>query len=308
MAISLVGTASNDGSTGTAVSVTHGLTIASGDVVIATVMANGAGNTVTDNNGSYPFNDDHYTANPESATFAVFSHMAGASEPSAYAFTLGSSNRWSVVVRVYRGVHSSIWDVAPSASTVATGTNQATAVAPAITIVTGGACGLVLLGDDYAPTTTTYSSVGNGYSNAKSESGQQYQATADKLGLSVGATGTTAVTSSANVTYVIYQVALKPEPDRARYDTTAAIDESLWQIMVGNNTQGWRDITGEISGLTYSHVRPGGAASCSFTISADVEGLGYNELQPDQLLAVRYEGELVWDGYILPRGINYRGA
>jgi len=51
MAISRVGTASADGSS-TAVSVTHGLTILSGDVIVAGIHVNG-NPTVTDNNGAY---------------------------------------------------------------------------------------------------------------------------------------------------------------------------------------------------------------------------------------------------------------
>lgn len=213
MAISLVGTASTDASTGTAVSLTHGLTITPGDVVIATINCNGSGNTVTDNNGTSAFTASHSKANTDSATLAVFHRVAGASEPSAYAFTLGASGRWSIVVRVYRGVDISVWDVAPGASTcrvAPTTAGEGPALAPSITIITPGACGLVLLGDDLSPTTTTYVSVDNGYGNARSESGQQYQATVDRLGLATGATGITSVTSSATTCSVVYQVALKP--------------------------------------------------------------------------------------------------
>ena len=209
MAISLVATASTDAASGN-ISFTHGLTIASGDVIVATINVNGAGNTVTDNNGSTPFTSADSAANPDSATAYVFHRVCGSSEPSAYAFTLGSSNRRCIVLRQYRGVDSSVWDVAPSASTRSTGSGDATAEAPACTIVTTGACGLVLMCDDFLPTTTTFSSIDNGYANVKSESGQEYVATADKLGLSTGTTGVTTITSSANVSWVAWQVALKP--------------------------------------------------------------------------------------------------
>lgn len=227
MAISLIATASTDAGSGN-VSITHGLTIISGDVIVATINANGAGNTVTDNNGSTAFTSNHNTANPDSASYYVFSRYCGSSEPSTYGWTLGSSNRWSVVLRQYRGVDSTIWDVSPSASTAATGTLMSTAVASSITIATSGACGLVLMGDDAFPTTTTFSSVDNSYGNTRSESGQEYQATADKLGLSTGSTGSTTITSSAQVSYVIYQVALKPAielPARVRVRTK--INEAL---------------------------------------------------------------------------------
>lgn len=210
MPISRIATTSTDAASGNP-SIAHGLTLQANDVVVATINANGVSNTVTDNNGSTPFTFDDYGDNPDSARFYVFRRVVGSSEPSTYAWTLGTSNRWSVVLRQYRGVDTSVvWDVAPSASTRSTGTLMSTASASAITIVTNGAMGLVLMGDDAFPTTTTYTSVDNGYGNVQSESGRQYQATVDKANLAPGSTGATAITSSANVSYVIYQVALRP--------------------------------------------------------------------------------------------------
>ena len=54
------------------------------------------------------------------------------------------------------------------------------------------------------------------------------------------------------------------------------VDDALWQILAGDDTNGWRDITDECGGLVYSTVMPGGPASASFTLPADVWGLGYN--------------------------------
>lgn len=209
MSISPIAIASTDQASGN-ISFTHGLTLLSGDVLVAFINVNGAGNTVTDNNGSTAFTEDDHAANPDSATAYVFRRVCGSSEPSAYAFTLGSSNRSSISLRQYRGVDSSVWDVAPSASTRSTGSGDTTAEAPACTIATAGACGLVLMADDFLPTTTTYSSINNGYANVRSEEGQEYQVTADKTGLSTGSTGVTTITSSANVAWVAWQCALKP--------------------------------------------------------------------------------------------------
>lgn len=93
----------------------------------------------------------------------------------------------------------------------------------------------------------------------------------------------------------------------SRHGVDTEVDKALWQIAAGDATRGYRDITDEVDGLTYSNVRPGGAASCSFSVSADVWGRGYNELQPDERLIVRYAGTVVWDGYILPRKTTYQG-
>ena len=212
MAISLVAAVSTDAASGN-ISFTHGLTLLSGDVVIAFINVNGPGNTVTDNNGSTAFTAADNAANPDSASAYVFYRVCGGSEPSAYAFTLGSSDRSSISLRQYRGVDATVWDVAPAAGNRNTGNGDSTAEAPAITIVTTGACGLVLMADDFTPTTTTYSSIDNSYGNVQAESGQEYQVTADKLGLSTGTTGITTVTSSSTVAWVAWQVALKPASD-----------------------------------------------------------------------------------------------
>ena len=215
MAISLIATVSTDAGSGN-VSITHGLTISSGDVIIASIHANGAGTTATDNNGSTPFTEATASNTPTSSRYTIAYRVCGASEPSSYAWTLSASNRWSVVLRQYRGVDSSVWDVAPAAGNLTTGNFVATAVSASITIATSGACGLVFSCDDNTPTTTTFTSVNNSYANAKSESGQQYQATADRLGLSTGTLSATTITSSGNVTYAMWQCALKPAAATAK--------------------------------------------------------------------------------------------
>jgi hypothetical protein len=225
MAISLVATASANGATGN-VSITHGFTIKSGDVIIALINGNGAGQTTTDNNGSTQFTAADSAANPDSATAYIFQRICTGSEPASYAFTQGSSGRWSIILRQYQGVDAAVWDVAPAAGNRATGLAAATATAPSITISTIGSVGLVLLGDDWAPTTTTYTSNNNGYSNAKSQSGQQYAVTLDKFSLPVGATGETIVTSSGWVSYVIWQCALKPALEKKIININQAVSRA----------------------------------------------------------------------------------
>jgi len=214
MAISEVGNASADAASGTAVSVTHGLTIAANDVIVATVHANGASTAVSDNNGAAAFTFDDYGSSADSARLYVFHRIAGASEPSAYAFTLSTSARWSIVVRVFRGVDtSSVWDVAPSGTQCQIEPYEGgvtACVSTDMTVATAGAAGLILISDDYAPTTNSFSDPTNGYGNEKEEAGQQVQATYTRLGLSTGAVGTVTVTAASTAYPVIYHVALKP--------------------------------------------------------------------------------------------------
>jgi hypothetical protein len=85
------------------------------------------------------------------------------------------------------------------------------------------------------------------------------------------------------------------------------LDDALFSIVVGDDTQGWRDITDEAGSFVCSNVRPGGAGACSFTLPADIWSLGYNEVRPDSRLVARYDGEVFWDGIILTRSVAYRG-
>lgn len=211
MSISLIATASADGGSGNP-AITHGLTFVSGDVVVATINANGASNTVTDNNGATALSPRDFIENPDSARFYVFDRVCTGSEPATLNFTLGTSARWSIVIRQYRGVDSSIWDVAPSGTTANTGSGDLTGELASITTATNGAVALALLGDDFTPTITTFSSIDNGFGNVLSEAGQQFQTTADKAIATAGAVGTTTITctTSATISWVGWLCALKP--------------------------------------------------------------------------------------------------
>jgi hypothetical protein len=98
------------------------------------------------------------------------------------------------------GVDSSIWDVKPTTSNYvsqAYSYGVKTFTLPGITVV-DGACAVAFMGDDYDPATNTYSSITNSFGNVLSPAGAQFLCTADKLGLSAGATGDVAITTSSN--------------------------------------------------------------------------------------------------------------
>ena len=96
-------------------------------------------------------------------------------------------------------------------------------------------------------------------------------------------------------------------PPAATGVPVSLLDDALWQIKIGSDALGWRDVNDECGDLVYSHVRPGGPASASCTIPGDVWGIGYNELRPDMRLIVYYAGEWCWSGFILPRPTEYEG-
>src|SRR3990167_808039 len=115
MPIAETGSAKNTG-TSAAPSITHGLTINSGDTVLITGNANASGNTWGDNNGSTPLTIDFQETGSGTNTYAIMSRKAGASEPASYAFTLASSQAWSLTIRVFSGGHAStMWNIAPAA-------------------------------------------------------------------------------------------------------------------------------------------------------------------------------------------------
>src|SRR3972149_1043029 len=107
------------GTTGT-ISITHGLTIQAGDVIVVTITANGDAGTLVDNNGATPFTKEFGEQQPgsgASAYYSIFSRVCGSSEPSAFAFTLGGTfdGPSEITVPQFRNVDpQQRWEVAPS--------------------------------------------------------------------------------------------------------------------------------------------------------------------------------------------------
>jgi hypothetical protein len=205
------GNATNTGSSGTAISITRP-TVNSGDVVVAFMLANSTGDTITDNNGSYAFTQaiqEEAAGGGVSMRYAIFYRVAGASEPSTYTWNLASSTNWGIVIRVFSGVDTaSVWDVAPSTSTEQySSSSQTTATAPSMTTVTPGAMGIVAF---FTDGNYTYSNVTNGYGTLVEEHAQRAVATAVRTWATAGATGTTSATLSSSDDWTAHQIALKP--------------------------------------------------------------------------------------------------
>ena len=209
MAISEVGSAVAGGS-GTAVSVTHGLSIAANDIVVVALHSDAA-STQTDNNGAYPLTKPYGIGTPgDVSTTSVWVRVAGASEPAAYAFTLGATQNWSIVVRVFRGCDPSvIWDVTPAAARTATGTSI-TLTAPTMTITNAGAMGVCAF---FADRTGVFSNITNSYGTEVMHGTAlpgRLVSTFIRANLSAGATGTTSCDLSSSDDWAAYQFALKP--------------------------------------------------------------------------------------------------
>ena len=218
--ISEVGHATATG-TGTAVSITPGVITQAGDVVLAVIHANSTGNTITDNNGANALTSDIQENTANTSRYAIVHRIATAGEPASYAWTLNSSQNWSVEVRVFRGVAASVWDVAPSTATRTMGASGTTATAPSMTTTSPGALGILVCLTDTSGG-ASYSSPTNGYAAQVTPGATQLQSSWTRTWNIPGATGTSAATISASNDWVAQQFALKPAATTASYAYDAA--------------------------------------------------------------------------------------
>ena len=214
MAITLVGSHTSRGDTGTAISDTHGLTILTDDVIVCIVHANLDTNTITDNNAPNGMTKVLEDGGANTNFWAIFARRApDNSEPASYAFTLGSSDRWKVQTRVYRGVHvSSMWDVQPLAANYDWAASGTTATAPTITTTYDGSMVIAAFFNDHTDD-YTWSGVTNGFGNELEGGGNteaMSTASYDKVQTTAGAVGATAATLSVSDDWLAIQFALRP--------------------------------------------------------------------------------------------------
>lgn len=191
MAWSFVG-ATEDNGNSTSASVTHGLTINSGDLVVAYLNVNGPETITADDAGwTEAINE---TPSGETAQHALYWREAGGSEPASYSWSLGGSNFWRAQVRVYRGSAGPSVDSA-AVSAESSGNNQqvvcnaidgATISDDAVSIVFGGK-------DNRDPTPEAYTTADNSFTEVLGNKPDQIAAGAHRI-------FTTGTTFSGSVT------------------------------------------------------------------------------------------------------------
>jgi len=210
MAISFIGQAS-DGGTGTAISITHGLTILEDDVIVCCIGADGSGTTCVDNNGANSFTEE-YDGAPSGNTMSakVYSRIAGASEPASYAFTLSVSEGFSAMLFQFRGVDLvNLWDVDPTTTTWAANLSDVTPLtAASMSTTVDNAEGICFICADSG--SATFASIDNSYLNENEPNGGLRCATWRKNWTTAGATGVITAIPSAAKKYIGCQMALKP--------------------------------------------------------------------------------------------------
>lgn len=210
-----VGGASGTVLSGTSVTVTvSGIDIQEGDVIVAVMHSNEVTGALS-GDATYTFTKDFEETNPsiDTGLYGVFSRVATASEPTSYQFNhSGLADRNEVQLSVFRNVDTSnIWEVAPSASTRASGDSGTTATSPTLTTSNDGALGIVFALRD-SGATTGFTAINEGYTNEVSlgTGGDQCTFMWSRMFLVAGSQPAVDATLSADDAWVIHQFALKP--------------------------------------------------------------------------------------------------
>jgi len=256
VAISFINSAASSG-TSTAVSITHGLTLADGDTLVALISNTGyAANSVYTSDSSrftsaYRWLPGSGTVGSGAIWTRTITNAAG--EDAAYGWTSAVSYGWSCQVFQFRGVHADIWDVAPAVGNVGLATS-AQASAPSIDVVTSGAMGL-LFATVVSSTHPFLSNPSNSYGDEIETTAGRVQALYRRASLSTGATGATTVDLASSDDWGICQCALKPATGAAVV-TSGLVAEYVGKLAKngtapGNNvdpTSTWDDLKGAYDG------------------------------------------------------------
>jgi len=284
-------TGSNTASgTGTTASITHGLTINSGDVVVAVIHAN-SGAQITDNNGATPFvetfeEDTAATAADGRYMFAY--RVSAGSEPSSYSWTLDASVTWTIIVRVFSGVDtSSVWDVAPAVGT-RTGSSEdgTTATAPSVTINTAGAMGLVWVLTDG---TVTYSDPTNSYAGEVEKGGVgSSQVSYSRTFVGTGLSGTTAVTINTSQDWVAFQIALKSGVNAPTVTTVAATGVGVTSATLNGEITATGGANSTVRGFAWGTNSTLSSASATTTETGDFGTGTFSQMVSGLLAGVTY--------------------
>lgn len=193
--MAIVETASSSANGNSASLSTSSSGVNSGDRVTCMGHNNGTGGQTSDgSNFSEAFQTNGVSA---SNNYAIWSRLAGGSEPSTYDFTIGG-DRWSLIMRAFSGVDATTpFDVTPSALTSdGSGGADATFDANSISINNSGAMGIVWFGADTGAS-LTFSGITNSYGTEVLAGAQQPGVSYIREHSSTGATGVIAVTPSA---------------------------------------------------------------------------------------------------------------
>lgn len=198
MAWSFVGNAGNDGNNNSP-SVTHGLSINSGDLVVAFVHSNDDNSNITavqGTGGAWTAERDDVGVVDETNTYAIFSKEANSSEPATFTFGTTNSANWSVLVYVARPGAGESWELDVAGGQVVDSTNEPYVI-DGIT-VSDDAIAFAFLGQDNRSSVSADFdfSVDNSYVGVLEQAGQQFAIGAYRIFSTGGATGDVTFTAA----------------------------------------------------------------------------------------------------------------
>ena len=172
MAFSYTGGARSGGDSGTG-SITHGLTINEGDLVVAYVNSNDVGAVSADAGGAV-FNEAlDETPSGQTARHALYWKIAGASEPSSYGFTFGDSAQYQILVKVFTSVTSAAIDATANAVVDASSSQNMVIEAIDSEVISDNALSIIFAGKDNRGAGGTWASADNSYTGVIGQTDDQ---------------------------------------------------------------------------------------------------------------------------------------
>lgn len=197
MSVSFVSSGQNGALSGTAITCTVPSFVI-GDLALCLIHLNDI-NTISDNNGANPLTDGpmgRRAFNTASAAYYVqYRFMTGA-EAASFAWTGTQSERWQVIISMYRSVAPSVWDVAPAIGTESLdGSNDRTH--GGITTLTPGAM-LVAFGCGDSSSQTFTVTPADSFTNRQNATGKQLTELCDKATTAPATQGSVFWTSSVD--------------------------------------------------------------------------------------------------------------
>lgn len=192
MAFSFVGGAINSANASSA-SITHGLTINSGHLVVAYINRNDAITISNDAGGTAWTEAMQETPPSETAKHALFWKIAGGSEPATYSWTLNGTDLYQAHLRVFSSTSDAVVDAA--ASTDIRSSSEAPFIADAIdgAVISDDAVSLIFAGMDRDGGSFTVDTADNSYVSALGSDDSRYAGSAHRI-YTTGTTFSGAVT------------------------------------------------------------------------------------------------------------------
>lgn len=231
MAFSYTGGATARG-TSTTASITHGLTINSGDLVVAYINRNDAISIDNDGGGAAWTQAINETPSSETAQHSLFWKVAGASEPSSYSWTLNGNDLYQVILKVFTSSTDAVVDAAATSARGASKSDNMVNEAIDGAVISDDAVSLVFCGKDNRGTGGTWATVDNSYTGVLGETDSQDTCGAHRI-------YTTGTTFSGSVTFT--------DPGPSASDNTYGVHISFVESATGSYT-----LTADSASYTYT--------------------------------------------------------